>query len=163
MGGLLFEAPLQGTASIDPQLEKRGPNMPNAKRAEPCDRQNGDDRNHKKKKNSVEAELRRSIDMCSKFADVMGAIEIYDKVVAEGKVSFNQYNYNVLLYLCSSAATGSLKPGKSGTVDKQPKSMPHSWSFFSILFHRSLLFHFCEILPMVWSFSLGVSLSLRAR
>nr|BAP69208.1 pentatricopeptide repeat protein [Physcomitrium patens] len=115
-------APLQGAVSIDRQSEKRDPKMPNAKRAAPYDQQNGDDRNHKKKKDSAESELRRSIDMCSKFADVMGAIEIYDKVVAEGKVAFNQYTYNVLLYLCSSAATGSLRPGKSGTIDKQQKS-----------------------------------------
>lgn len=138
MGRSLFEAPLQGAVSIDRQSEKRDPKMPNAKRAAPYDQQNGDDRNHKKKKDSAESELRRSIDMCSKFADVMGAIEIYDKVVAEGKVAFNQYTYNVLLYLCSSAATGSLRPGKSGTIDKQQKSMPPSWSFFSKLFHRSL-------------------------
>lgn len=91
-------------------------NGTNAKRPAPSD---ADDRKSKKKRDPAESELRRSLDMCSKFADAMGAIEIYDKVVAEGKLQFNQYNYNVLLYLCSSAATGSLKRGKSGTTEKQ--------------------------------------------
>ncbi|KAG0617163.1 hypothetical protein M758_5G169300 [Ceratodon purpureus] len=94
-----------------------------AKRRAPNDQQDGEERKSKKKRDPAESELRRSIDMCSKFADAMGAIEIYDKVVAEGKTSFNQYSYNVLLYLCSSAATGSLKRGKSGNSDKQ-KSIP---------------------------------------
>lgn len=94
-------------------------NGKNAKRPAPSDQQDGDDRKPKKKKDPAESELRRSLDMCSKFADAMGAIEIYEKVVAEGKLQFNQYNYNVLLYLCSSAATGSLKRGKSGTTEKQ--------------------------------------------
>lgn len=61
-----------------------------------------------------EQDLRRQLDMCSKYADVKQALEIYDKVKAEGKKIFNQYNYNIVLYLCSSAASNSLKPQKSG-------------------------------------------------
>lgn len=101
------------------QFERRNIKMQNAKRPAPNDQQDGDERKSKKKRDPAESELRRSIDMCSKHADAMGAIEIYDKVVAEGKMSFNQYSYNVLLYLCSSGATGSLKRGKSGNSERQ--------------------------------------------
>ncbi|KAG0632419.1 hypothetical protein M758_1G327100 [Ceratodon purpureus] len=61
-----------------------------------------------------EQDLRRQLDMCSKHADVKRALELYDKFKVEGKGFFNQYNYNIVLYLCSSAATNSLKPSKSG-------------------------------------------------
>jgi proteinaceous RNase P len=57
--------------------------------------------------------------MCSKHANVMQALELYDKVVAEGALSFNQYSFNIVLYLCSSAATGVLKRGKSGNERSQ--------------------------------------------
>lgn len=103
------------TNDTQPEMQ----NGKNAKRPAPNDQQDGDERKPKKKRDPAESELRRSIDMCSKFADAMGAIEIYDRVVAEGKTSFNQYSYNVLLYLCSSGATGSLKRGKSGNSEKQ--------------------------------------------
>lgn len=73
----------------------------------------------KKKKVSPESELRRSLDMCSKFADVMQALNIYDKVVSEGTIVLNQYSYNVLLYLCSSGGTGQLRRGKSGNEPKE--------------------------------------------
>ena len=112
----------QITVSSGRQLEGRDIKMQNgknAKRPAPSDQHDADDRKSKKKRDPAESELRRSLDMCSKFGDAIGAIEIYGKVVAEGKVQFNQYNYNVLLYLCSSAATGTLKRGKSGTTEKQ--------------------------------------------
>ncbi|CAN5963673.1 unnamed protein product [Sphagnum jensenii] len=57
--------------------------------------------------------------MCSKHANVMQALELYDKVVAEGALSFNQYSFNIVLYLCSSAASGVLKRGKSGNERSQ--------------------------------------------
>jgi len=66
------------------------------------------------KQYAPEQDLRRQLDMCSKYADVKQALEIYDKFNAEGKGNFNQYNYNIVLYLCSSAASNSLKPQKSG-------------------------------------------------
>ncbi|CAK9266268.1 unnamed protein product [Sphagnum jensenii] len=47
------------------------------------------------------------------------ALELYDKVVAEGALSFNQYSFNIVLYLCSSAASGVLKRGKSGNERSQ--------------------------------------------
>ncbi|PKA64737.1 Proteinaceous RNase P 1, chloroplastic/mitochondrial [Apostasia shenzhenica] len=67
----------------------------------------------KRKLCSEEAELRFRLDMCSKAGAVMGAISLYDKALTNG-LQFQQYHYNVLLYLCSSAATGFLHPGKSG-------------------------------------------------
>jgi hypothetical protein len=68
----------------------------------------------KSKQRVPEQDLRRQLDMCSKHADVKRALELYDKFTAEGKRFFDQYNCNVVLYLCSSAATNSLKPSKSG-------------------------------------------------
>ncbi|KAG0605932.1 hypothetical protein M758_9G099400 [Ceratodon purpureus] len=115
----------QSIAPDNRQSERRDLKMQNgknAKRPAPSDLQDGDDRKSKRKKDPAESELRRSLDMCSKFADAMGAIKIYDKVVAEGNLQFNQYNYNVILYLCSSAASGTLKRGKSGTTEKQKGS-----------------------------------------
>lgn len=68
----------------------------------------------KNKQYAPEQDLRRQLDMCSKYADVNQALEIYDKFKAESRKYFNQYNYNIVLYLCSSAASNSLKPQKSG-------------------------------------------------
>jgi proteinaceous RNase P len=61
--------------------------------------------------------LRVELDMCSKRGDVMGAIDLYDSAVKEG-VRMGQHHYNVLLYLCSSAALGTVQPAKSGTNGK---------------------------------------------
>ncbi|KAM0832747.1 hypothetical protein ACQ4PT_064697 [Festuca glaucescens] len=58
--------------------------------------------------------LRVELDMCSKRGDVMGAIDLYDSALKEG-VRMGQHHYNVLLYLCSSAALGTVQPAKSGT------------------------------------------------
>ncbi|CAM6108619.1 unnamed protein product [Calypogeia fissa] len=69
----------------------------------------------KKKDFPVEAQLRRDLNNCSKDGDVLRALEIYDRSVAEGVVKWNQYNFNILLYLCSSAALGTLAARKSGT------------------------------------------------
>lgn len=68
----------------------------------------------KVKQYAPEQDLRRQLDMCSKYANVKGALELYDKFKAEGKGTFNQYNYNIVLYLCSSAASNTLKQQKSG-------------------------------------------------
>ena len=127
----------QSIALDNRQFERRDLKMQNgknAKRPAPSDLQDGDDRKSKRKKDPAESELRRSLDMCSKFADAMGAIKIYDKVVAEGNLQFNQYNYNVILYLCSSAASGTLKRGKSGTTEKQKGEHLHQYFPFQITF-----------------------------
>ncbi|CAI0543338.1 unnamed protein product [Linum tenue] len=47
--------------------------------------------------------MRLEFDMCSKRGDVMRAIELYDWAQREG-ISMGQYQYSVILYLCSSAA-----------------------------------------------------------
>lgn len=66
------------------------------------------------KPNSPEFQLRIKLDMCSKRGDVMGAISLYDSAVKQG-VKMGQYHYTVLLYLCSSAAMGVVRPAKSGS------------------------------------------------
>ncbi|XP_047330674.1 proteinaceous RNase P 1, chloroplastic/mitochondrial-like [Impatiens glandulifera] len=58
--------------------------------------------------------LRVGLEMCSKKGDVMGALELYDSAKREN-LQMSQYHYNVLLYLCSSAATGVIHPAKSGS------------------------------------------------
>ncbi|OEL17895.1 Proteinaceous RNase P 1, chloroplastic/mitochondrial, partial [Dichanthelium oligosanthes] len=77
-------------------------------------------RNVTKKKKRVkggehEGKLRVELDMCSKRGDVMGAIALYDSVVEDG-IRLGQHHYNVLLYLCSSAALGFVQPAKSGNT-----------------------------------------------
>ena len=78
----------------------------------------------KKKEFAPEQDLRRQLDMCSKHADVKRALELYDKFKADEKRFFNQYNYNIVLYLCSSAATNSLKPSKSGNERRGEEECP---------------------------------------
>ncbi|KAL6974421.1 ribonuclease P, partial [Sarracenia purpurea var. burkii] len=63
---------------------------------------------------SLRGTLKVSLDMCSKKGDVMGALELYDSAQREG-IKMEQYHYTVLLYLCSSAATGVVCPAKSGS------------------------------------------------
>ncbi|KAL3532463.1 hypothetical protein ACH5RR_005984 [Cinchona calisaya] len=58
--------------------------------------------------------LRVGLDMCSRMGDVIGAIRLYDLARKEG-IKLGQYHYAVLLYLCSSAATGVVQPAKSGS------------------------------------------------
>ncbi|CAN6237817.1 unnamed protein product [Urochloa humidicola] len=73
----------------------------------------------KKKKRAKGCEqggkLRVLLDMCSKRGDVMGAISLYDSAVEDG-IRLGQHHYNVLLYLCSSAALGFVQPAKSGNT-----------------------------------------------
>ncbi|XP_072985476.1 proteinaceous RNase P 1, chloroplastic/mitochondrial-like [Typha latifolia] len=71
-------------------------------------------RNKKDKTNTAEIELRVGLDMCSKKGNVMGAISLFDSAIKDG-IQLEQYHYNVLLYLCSSAAVGVVHPAKSGT------------------------------------------------
>lgn len=68
----------------------------------------------KSKTESPEVQLRVGLDMCSKRGDVMSAIEFYDSASREG-IKLGQYHYTVLLYLCSSAAVGVVRPAKSGS------------------------------------------------
>ncbi|XP_020673668.1 proteinaceous RNase P 1, chloroplastic/mitochondrial isoform X2 [Dendrobium catenatum] len=72
-------------------------------------------KSHKAKLSSEEVEFRIGLDMCSKTGDALGAISLYDTAVEKG-FKLQQYHYNVLLYLCSSAAIGFIYPAKSGSV-----------------------------------------------
>ncbi|XP_020585739.1 proteinaceous RNase P 1, chloroplastic/mitochondrial-like isoform X2 [Phalaenopsis equestris] len=72
-------------------------------------------KSHKGELSPEELEFRIGLDMCSKAGDALGAISLYDKVIRKG-LRLQQYHYNVLLYLCSSAAIGFVYPAKSGTV-----------------------------------------------
>ena len=71
----------------------------------------------KKKKikvNPQQAKLRVSLDMCSRRGDLKGALSLFDSAISQG-VKLGQHQYTVLLYLCSSAAIGYLRPAKSGS------------------------------------------------
>lgn len=54
-----------------------------------------------------ESVLRYKLDMCSKDGDVVEALRLYDEARGNG-VQLSQHHYNVLLYLCSSSASGEL-------------------------------------------------------
>ncbi|CAL1414390.1 unnamed protein product [Linum trigynum] len=69
--------------------------------------------NKKSKAGFPDIQMRLEFDMCSKRGDVMRAIELYDWAQREG-ISMGQYQYSVILYLCSSAAVGVVQPAKSG-------------------------------------------------
>lgn len=68
----------------------------------------------KKGSNDLGFKMRVGLDMCSKKGDVMGAISLYDSAL-KTDLKLDQYHYNVLLYLCSSASTGVILRGKSGS------------------------------------------------
>ncbi|CAL0313867.1 unnamed protein product [Lupinus luteus] len=72
-------------------------------------------KSNKMRKDSPEMRLRVAFDMCSKKGDAIGALSLYDSTKKEGVVKLGQHHYTVLLYLCSSAAFGVVKPAKSGT------------------------------------------------
>ncbi|XP_055824987.1 proteinaceous RNase P 1, chloroplastic/mitochondrial-like isoform X2 [Solanum dulcamara] len=69
------------------------------------------------KKSKIDSTLRIGLDMCSKRGDVLSAIRLYDLAVLQG-ITMGQYHYAVLLYLCSSAATGLVQPAKSGSGNR---------------------------------------------
>ncbi|KAF5190222.1 Proteinaceous rnase p, partial [Thalictrum thalictroides] len=71
-------------------------------------------RRKKEKVENPESKLRAGLDMCSKRGDFLSAISLYDTAQKEG-VKLGQYHYTVLLYLCSSAAVGVIRPAKSGS------------------------------------------------
>ncbi|WOL08338.1 proteinaceous RNase P 1, chloroplastic/mitochondrial-like isoform X1 [Canna indica] len=71
-------------------------------------------RSKKDKFRDALTDLRVKLDMCSKRGDVMGAIALYDSAVSDG-IILSQYHYSVLLYLCSAAAIGVIRPAKSGS------------------------------------------------
>lgn len=70
----------------------------------------------KTKSSPEEPGFRVRLEMCSKAGDVMGVLSLYDSALEEG-VKLGQYHYNVLLYLCSSAAIGVIHPAKSGSTN----------------------------------------------
>ncbi|KAE9597590.1 putative ribonuclease P [Lupinus albus] len=72
-------------------------------------------KSNKMRKDSPEMRLRVAFDMCSKNGDAIGALSLYDLTRKEGVVKLGLHHYTVLLYLCSSAAFGVVKPAKSGS------------------------------------------------
>uniref|UniRef100_A0A0A0LY34 PROP1-like PPR domain-containing protein n=1 Tax=Cucumis sativus TaxID=3659 RepID=A0A0A0LY34_CUCSA len=52
-------------------------------------------------KEAPESVLKYNLDMCSKYGQVVKALELYDEARSNG-IQLNQHHYNVLLYLCSS-------------------------------------------------------------
>lgn len=69
----------------------------------------------KARRESPEGVLRYKLDMCSKDGDVVEALRLYDEARSNG-VQLSQHHYNVLLYLCSSSASGSASSGELGGV-----------------------------------------------
>lgn len=76
----------------------------------------------KKDRDSPEVKLRYDLDMCSKRGDVMGALSLYDTALREG-IRLGQHHYTVLLYLCSSAAVGIVRPAKSGSGSRTSNTL----------------------------------------
>ncbi|CAA6661005.1 unnamed protein product [Spirodela intermedia] len=65
------------------------------------------------KVSSAGLNLRIGLEMCSKRGDALGAISLFDSSIRQGE-KLNQYHYDILLYLCASAAVGVVHPAKSG-------------------------------------------------
>ncbi|KAF8028008.1 hypothetical protein BT93_E0807 [Corymbia citriodora subsp. variegata] len=63
-----------------------------------------------------ESLLKFKLDMCSRHGKLVEALQLYDEARENG-VPLSQYHYNVMLYLCSSAGSGSLGQGDSENDD----------------------------------------------
>lgn len=70
------------------------------------------------KKNPEELQLVMKLNLCSKHGDLHGALEVYDMVKKNEIFNLKQHHYNVLLYICSGAAAGSLTNRKSHKDEK---------------------------------------------
>ncbi|PQP95779.1 proteinaceous RNase P 1 chloroplastic/mitochondrial isoform X1 [Prunus yedoensis var. nudiflora] len=95
------------------------------------DKQAGEEKRGKGSKkydvDAPEVKMRVGLDMCSKRGDVMGAIKFYDLAQRE-EIKLEQYHYTVLLYLCSSAAVGVVRPAKSGSGSRTLDTLDSSAS-----------------------------------
>ncbi|XP_043703318.1 proteinaceous RNase P 1, chloroplastic/mitochondrial-like isoform X2 [Telopea speciosissima] len=104
--------------------------------------QAGDEKVDKKSKkikvDSPEVQLRIKLDMCSKRGDVLAAISLYDSARREG-IMLKQYHYTVLLYLCSSAAVGIVRPAKSGSGSRNLKKLDLTTEFSNVNFAESCM------------------------
>ena len=121
----MLEVTLQNTAVTSKRSAVEGPKMDNhrgQKRPVPVAKDGNIVVQIKKKKYTADQELRRALDMCSKYADAIRAIALYDKIVAEKQMKLNQYNSNVLLYLCASGASDALKPSLSTNRERKEGS-----------------------------------------
>ncbi|XP_062090805.1 proteinaceous RNase P 1, chloroplastic/mitochondrial-like [Humulus lupulus] len=96
-------------------------------------KQVGEEKGKKSKKSkeedtTPEVPFRLRLDMCSKRGDVTSAIQLFDLAQREG-IKLGQYHYTVLLYLCSSAAVGIVRPAKSGSATRTLDTMGSSGDF----------------------------------
>ncbi|WJX48308.1 ribonuclease P [Trifolium repens] len=95
-------------------IEKKKQNENETKNAAVEKKKNNNNNKKKKIKDTSQVKLQYSLDMCSKRADLKGALSLYDSAISQG-VKLAQRHYTILLYLCSSAAIGVLQPAKSGS------------------------------------------------
>jgi proteinaceous RNase P len=82
---------------------------------------NGSRPSKKARKNSEEFEHVLKLNMCSRHGDLHGALEVYD-IAKQGVFNLKQQHYNMLLYICSAAASGSLTLRKGAKIDRTPVS-----------------------------------------
>ncbi|CAN1126023.1 Proteinaceous RNase P 1, chloroplastic/mitochondrial [Linum perenne] len=112
--GNKVDSPAEGSLA----LENAGVSEKKKKKKEKGKKTDGEKEGKPSKKKSkvVRPGVQRRIqlDMCSRRGDVVGAIKFYDSAIKEG-IGMGQYEYSVILYLCSSAAVGVVQPAKSGT------------------------------------------------
>ncbi|XP_028774019.1 proteinaceous RNase P 1, chloroplastic/mitochondrial [Neltuma alba] len=98
----------------------------------------GNKKKSKKDNESPEVKLRVALDQCSKRGDVMEALSLYDKARSKG-IKLGQHNYTVLLYLCSSAAVGVVRPAKSGSGSRTSEKLALPKEVVSPLEFRELI------------------------
>lgn len=72
--------------------------------------------------------LKHKLDMCSKHRELVEALQLYDEARRNG-VQLSYHHYNVLLYLCSSAAAGSLLESEDKVDDMNVKNLGMSRGF----------------------------------
>lgn len=70
------------------------------------------------KKNPEEAKLSSMLNLCSKHGNLRGALDVYDTLKKTENFNMKQHHYNVLLYICSGAASGSISTRKSRKDEK---------------------------------------------
>ncbi|KAK4752362.1 hypothetical protein SAY87_021160 [Trapa incisa] len=75
-----------------------------------------------------ESILKHKLDMCSKYKKLDEALELYDEARKNG-VQLSYYHYNVLLYLCSSAAADLLPESEDKAHNMNAKNLGMSRGF----------------------------------
>lgn len=114
----------------------------------------------RKRKDAATIGLRKELDLLSKKGDVAGALAFYDLHSAAGSFDFQQYNYNILLYLCAAAASGQVN---MALKDGEPIPAPPEGGSLTTLRNGSSLAFSVPVSPELQSMAARRGLEILSR